>query len=236
MDYYSLGIDKLDENIKGIHSGSNIMLIGPPMCGKEAIIKNIVYNGLKEGDAAVIVTTGEPGENVINWFIDNNLEIPMDNLGIVDCVTKTLGVSTTDTDNIKRASSPVDLTGIGVKISQFLEYFWMKKKIRKTRLCMVSLSVILMYSNIQTVFRFLHVFTGRVKAAGAIGLYVVEEGMHDEQAIATLKQLFDGVIEIKQEHDSHYIRVIGFGQKPSPWYEYNIEGAQLLLKDELGDE
>jgi KaiC/GvpD/RAD55 family RecA-like ATPase len=236
MEYYSLGIDKLDKNIKGIRSGSNIMLIGPPMCGKEDIIKNIVYNGLKVGEAAVIVTTGEPGENVINWFIDNNLEIPMDNLGIVDCVTKTLGVSTTDTNNIKRASSPVDLTGIGVKISQFLEDFWMKKKIRKTRLCMVSLSVILMYSNIQTVFRFLHVFTGRVKNAGAIGLYVVEEGMHDKQAIATLKQLFDGVIEIKQKQDNHFIRVIGFGQKPSPWYEYNIDGTELLLMDELDDE
>ena len=231
MEGYSLGIDKLDENIKGIRSGSNIMMIGPPMSGKEAIINDIVYSGLKSGDAAVIVTTREPGENVIDWFDYNNLEIPLDHLGIVDCVTKTLGVPTSETDNIKRASSPVDLTGIGVKISQFLEDFWMKKNIRKTRLCIVSLSTILMYSNIQTVFRFLHVFTGRVKAAGAIGIYVVEEGMHDSQAIATLKQLFDGIIEIKQEQDNHYIRIVGLGKKPSPWYEYSLDGAHIQLKE-----
>lgn len=231
MDEYSLGIEKLDENINGIRAGSNIMLIGPPMSGKETIINNLVYNGLKEGDAAVIVTTREPGENVIEWFEYNNLEIPMEHLGIVDCVTKTLGVPTADTTNIKRASSPVDLTGIGVKISQFLEEFWMKKNIRKTRLCINSLSTILMYSNIQTVFRFLHVFTGRVKAAGAIGIFVVEEGMHDEQAIATLKQLFDGVIEIKHENDVHFIRIIGLAQKPSMWYEYDINGAQITLKE-----
>lgn len=229
MDGYFLGLDKLDENIKGIRAGSNIMLLGPPMSGKETIINNIVFNGLKDGEAAVIVTTREPGENVIQWFEYNNLEIPLEHIGIVDCVTKTLGVPTADTVNIKRASSPVDLTGIGVKISQFLENFWMKMNIRKTRLCINSLSTMLMYSNIQTVFRFLHVFTGRVKAAGAIGIYVVEEGMHDDQAIATLKQLFDGIIEVKQENDDHLIRVVGLGKKSSPWYKYSIDGADLVL-------
>ena len=229
MDGYFLGLDKLDENIKGIRAGTNIMLIGPPMSGKETIINNIVFNGLNNGEAAVIVTTREPGESVLQWFEYNNLEIPSEHIGIVDCVTKTLGVPTADTFNIKRASSPVDLTGIGVKISQFLEDFWMKKNIRKTRLCINSLSTMLMYSNIQTVFRFLHVFTGRVKAAGAIGIYVVEDGMHDAQAIATLKQLFDGILEVKQEDDDHFIRVVGMGLKPSPWYRYTIEGANLVL-------
>ncbi|MCL7412217.1 MAG: recombinase RecA [ANME-2 cluster archaeon] len=231
MERYSLGIEKLDKNINGIRGGSNIMIIGPPMSGKETIVNNIVYKGLKMGDAAVIVTTREPGENVVDWFNYNNLEIPLDHLGIVDCVTKTLGVPTSDTATIRRASSPVDLTGIGVKISQFLEEFWMKKNIRKTWLCINSLSTILMYSNIQTVFRFLHVFTGRVKASGAIGIYVVEDGMHDTQAVATLKQLFDGVIEIRQENDIYLIRTTGLNQKPSPWYEYTIEGAELVLKD-----
>lgn len=231
MEIYSLGIDKLDENLKGVRGGSNIMIIGPPMSGKETIVNNIVYKGLKIGDAAVIVTTREPGENVVDWFNYNNIDIPMDHLGIVDCVTKTLGVPTSDTAIIRRASSPVDLTGIGVKISQFLEEFWMKKSIRKTWLCINSLSTILMYSNIQTVFRFLHVFTGRVKAAGAIGIYVVEDGMHDNQSVATLKQLFDGVIEIRQENDNNFIRTTGMNQKPSPWYKYTIEGAKLVLVD-----
>ena len=230
MDGYSLGIKELDAHIDGIRNGSNLMLIGPPMSGKETIINNIVHNGLQAGEAAVIVTTRQSGENVIEWYNYNHLEISLERLGIVDCVTKTLGVPTSDTPNIKRASSPVDLTGIGVKISQFLEDFWMKKNIRKTRLCINSLSTILMYSNIQTVFRFLHVFTGRVKAAGAIGIYVVEEGMHDDQAIATLKQLFDGVIEIKHDQDINYIRIAGLGNKPSPWYEYSIEGAKISLK------
>jgi hypothetical protein len=86
-----------------------------------------------------------------------------------------------------------------------------------------------MYSNIQTVFRFLHVFTGRIKSTGALGIYVIESGMHDEQAIATLKQLFDGMIEIKSENDKNFIRVVGLSPKPTPWFEYEIEGANVKI-------
>ena len=134
-----------------------------------------------------------------------------------------------DTENIKRASSPVDLTGIGVKISQFLEDFLVKKKVGRIRLCINSLSTILMYSNLQTVFRFLHVFTGRVKAAGGFGLYVVEDEMHDPQTIATLKQLFDGMIEIKAVGDAYAMRIVGLTSKPTPWFEYGIEGSEVSL-------
>ncbi len=66
-----------------------------------------------------------------------------------------------------------------------------------------------MYSNIQTVFRFMNVFTGRIKEAGALGIFVVDSGMHDDQTIVTLKQLFDCIIEIKEENDKNYIRTVG---------------------------
>ncbi len=230
MSDYTLGIKELDDAIGGIKKGSNIMLIGPPMSGKEAILNYIVYHGTAKNENAVItVTTRESAVHILEWFKENKLILPMPRIGIVDCVTKTLGGAAVESENIKIASSPVDLTGIGVKISQFFEEFYMKKNTRKIQLHINSLSTILMYSNIQTVFRFLHVFTGRIKAAGAIGIYVIDSGMHDEQAIATLKQLFDGMIEIKSENDKNYIRVIGLSPKPTPWFEYEIEGANVKI-------
>ncbi len=75
----------------------------------------------------------------------------------------------------------------------------------------------------------MHVFTGRIKSAGAIGIYVIESGFHNEQEIATLKQLFDGMIEIKSENDKNFIRVVGLSSKPTPWFEYEIEGANLKV-------
>ncbi|MDL5502955.1 MAG: recombinase RecA, partial [Candidatus Methanoperedens sp.] len=142
-------------------------------------------------NAVVTVTTRESANHILELFREHKIELPLSRIGIVDCVTKTLGVASVENENIKIASSPVDLTGIGVKISQFFEEYFRKKSIQKTQLHINSLSTILMYSNIQTVFRFLHVFTGRIKAQGSLGIYILESGMHDEQAISTLKQLFD---------------------------------------------
>jgi len=36
--------------------------------------------------------------------------------------------------------------------------------------------------------------------------------MHSEQAMATLKQLFDGIVEIESKNDKNYIRVVGCRQ------------------------
>lgn len=186
---------------------------------------------VKIENSAIIVSTREPGERVFGWFSQHNPDIPMSHVGIVDCVTKTLGMGTHDTENIKRASSPVDLTGIGVKISQFFEEFLMKKSMQRTRLCINSLSTIIMYSNIRTVFRFLHVFTGRVKAANALGIYVVESEMHDPQTIATLKQLFDGIIEIKASGGGYAMQVVRLLSKPTPWFDYEINGVNISIKE-----
>ncbi len=230
MTDYSIGIKELDDAIDGIRKGSNIMLIGPPMSGKEIILYNIMYHGAAKKDNGVItVTTRESAAHILEWFNENNLNLPLSRIGIVDCISKTLSGTAVENENIKIASSPVDLTGIGVKISQFFEEFFMKKNIQKNQLHINSLSTILMYSNIQTVFRFLHVFTGRIKAAGALGIYVIESGMHDEKSIATLKQLFDGMIEIKSENDENFIRVVGLSPKPTPWFEYEVERSNVRI-------
>ncbi len=183
--------------------------------------------GLREGEAGILISTKDTGDLVTAWFKDRGIDIeePSCHCGIVDCVSKTLRMDTQvkDTEKVLMVSSPVDLTGISVRVNDLLERFWMKKQIKKVRIVIESLSTLLMYSNIQTVFRFLHVFTGRVRSAGAVGVYTVEEGMHDPQAITTLKQLVQGVVEIKEEGDKRLLRAVGINPAPTQWYEYKID-------------
>ena len=230
MRDYTLGIKEMDNAIGGIRKGSNIMMIGPPMSQKEVILYNIMYHGIeKNEDAVIAVTTHESATHIMEWFKENKLLIPLSIFGIVDCITESIGLAASETESIKIVSSPADLTGIGVRISQFFEDFLIKKKILKIQLHINSLSGILMYSNIQTVFRFMHISTGRIKAAGALGIFVVDSGMHDDPTIITLKQLFDGVIEIKEENDKNYIRTVGLSSKPTSWLEYEVEGGKLRI-------
>jgi hypothetical protein len=64
-----------------------------------------------------------------------------------------------------------------------------------------SLSTLLMYSDLQTVFRFLHVFTGRVQSVDGLGLFSIDSTAHDDQSLNTLKQLFDGIVNVPEDDE-----------------------------------
>ncbi|MCE8424877.1 MAG: recombinase RecA [Candidatus Methanoperedens sp.] len=225
---YSLGIKELDDAIGGIKKGSNIILMGHPMSGKEVILNHAMHASLTRNEnAAIIVSTREPAMNIVERF-RRNKSFSLSRIGLVDCVSKTLEDEAFENGNIKKVISPADLTSIGVKISQFFEDFF-GKNINNIQLHINSLSIILMYSNIQTVFRFLHILTGRIKVMGALGIYVVDSGVHDLQTIATLKQLCDGIIEVKSENDRNLLRIVGLSTLPTSWYEYEIEEEKLKI-------
>lgn len=226
---YSLGIKELDEVIGGIKKGSNIMLIGPSMCGKEVILNHAMQGSLTGNEnAAIIVTTREPAMHMMERF-KRNKSCLLSKIGFVDCVSKSIQHEAVENGNIRIVISPADLTNIGVKISQFIQDFFVRRNIKKIQLHFNSLSIILMYSNIQTVFRFLHILTGRIKEMGALGIYVVDSGVHSQQTIATLKQLCDGIIEVKFENDRNFIRIVGLSSLPTSWFEYKIEGEKLEI-------
>lgn len=183
-----------------VSPGSNLLVAGPPMTGKRSLALDLLAEGTNSGEGAIVVTTKDSAEKVLDDYATRVPELEQYPIGIVDCVTQQRGGSDVeDSERIKYASSPVDMTGIGIKLSEFLEAFYEQRGIRNNRILLHSISTLLMYSNLQTVFRFLHVFTGRVQSADALGLYVIDETAHDDQTMNTLKQLFDGVIEVEED-------------------------------------
>jgi len=226
------GKSNLDELLGGvIKREANIMLIGPPMSGKKIISNYLMYHGAAKNENAVIeVNTYEPGYLILERLKESKSNLTLSKVGIVDCITEMIGIDSYEDESIKIASSPFDLTDIGIKISQYFEKFFEQKNIRKIQLNIDSLSTLLMYSNIKTVFRFLQVFTGRIKAAGGLGIYVIESGVHDLHEIATLSQLFDGMIEIKSETDKNFLRIVGLSPKPTQWLEYEITNLRISGK------
>ncbi|CAG1000501.1 putative sensor histidine kinase pdtaS [Methanosarcinales archaeon] len=230
LNNYFLGLKELDDAIGEMKKGSNLLLIGPSLTGKEAILNQIISYGATEKDNAVMmVTTREPGIQILDYLKNMTPDLPLSNVGIVDCVSQMFDNNIVETKNIKIVNSPVDLTGIGVKISQFFEDFYIKKNIFNIQLHINSLSTIMMYSNLQTVFRFLNVYTGRIRAAGGLGIYVIESGVHDEKSIATLKQLCDGLIEVKSEKDRNFLRIVIYSGKSTPWFEYEILNGKIKI-------
>ena len=179
MHRYNPGLRELDDAIGGIEGGTNVMLIGPPMCGKRALLNSIMAGGLRSGETVVLADTRVPGRDA--------LERPKPPEGAL------IGVD---------EPGPADAGHV--------------------RLCIDSLSTILMYSKLTTVFRFMHVIAGQVAMHRNLGVYIVDENMHDPHTIATLKQLFNAVLQAKGESDRTFLRAIGFTPRPRPCFEYEV--------------
>ncbi|THE66193.1 recombinase RecA [Salinadaptatus halalkaliphilus] len=190
----SVPVDEIDP-------GTNVLVAGPPMTGKRSLVFENLVRGLEQGEGSIVVTTKDSADKVLDEFT-GQAESDGSNIGVVDCVTKQRGIGTVDDDpRIKYASSPVDMTGIGIKLSEFLQEFYEGRNVTENRVLLHSVSTLLMYSDLQTVFRFLHVFTGRIQSADALGLYVIDSTAHDDQTMNTLKQLFDGIITLEADTD-----------------------------------
>lgn len=184
---------------KSVDPGTNILISGPPLSGKRRLAMEALAHGGNNGDGAVIVTTRDSSDRVLADF-RSLLDSPDDaHIGVVDCVTQHQGRSATDTEHVKHASSPVDMTGIGIKFSEFVENFYTERNVKKNRVAIDSLSTLLMYSDLQTVFRFMHVLTSRIEDADAIGIHVIESTAHDAETMNTLKQLFDGMVTVDED-------------------------------------
>jgi len=196
-----------------VDPGTNILVSGPPLTGKRKLAFDILAHGVSTDEGAVIVTTRDSSERVLADFRSQLTDPPAEDVGVVDCVTQHQGRSASDTSSVKYASSPVDMTGIGIKFSEFVEEFYSERNVKKNRIALDSLSTLLMYSDLQTVFRFMHVFTSRIEDASALGVHVIESTAHDTEAMNTLKQLFDGLVEVSPDRD---VSVNMTGVDPGP--------------------
>jgi len=170
-----------------VPTGSNLLVVGPPLTGKRRLAYEVLAHGVDRDQGALVVTNTDPATRIrdeLRPFPDGA------RVGIVDCVTKHQGGTPTES-NVHYASSPEDMTGVGIGVSAFLNRL---RDADGNRTVLTSLTTLLVYSNLQTVFRFLHVFVTRVENARGIGLYVLHESVHDDGAVSTLNRLFDGVV------------------------------------------
>lgn len=181
-----------------VEPGTNLLVTGPPLTGKRSLSLDILAEGTGRGDGAIVVTTKDSADRMLREF-DRRFPYEDYPVAVVDCVTRQQGVNDVrDDERVKYTSSPVDMTGIGIKLSEFLQAFYADQGVERNRILVHSLSTLLMYSDLQTVFRFLHVFTGRIQSVDGLGLFCIDSTAHDERTMNTLKQLFDGIITTRE--------------------------------------
>ncbi len=212
--------DVLDVEVaSSVPPGSSVLVSGPAMTGKEALTFDILADGVREREGAVVVTTGDRAGDVVGTIESRAPGVAGHQLGIVDC----RGEGPGDSDGhsgayVHHAGSPSDLTGMGVGITNSFERI-QDAGFDEGRLALSSLSTMLTYADEQTVFKFCHVLSERLDGAGFLGLFTIDSSAHDDRTLQIITQAFDGLVEIREASGTREARVKGLRPDPSEWVE-----------------
>lgn len=214
MDY-DLGAILPPSLVSEVAPGSNLLLSGPSMGGKRRLLLEVLAHGASKGEGSVVVTTNDPASDILDDYRSIRA-ISEEYVRVIDCVGSGGGTDA-DEDLTSSVSSPGDLTGIGIEFSEVAKEA-NADGIERLRIGFDSITPLLMYVDLQRLFRFLHVFTSQIQSNDWLGLFAIDPSSHDEQTVNTINQLFDGIVDIRlPEEGGREARVRGVTSSPTEW-------------------
>lgn len=205
--------------ISEIPSGTSLLISGPPMVGKQALAIDVLAAGHRAGDGIMVITTGGRTTDVID-DLDRRVEtLDREHIGVIDCSGSDGQRAIADVAT-HRVSSPSDLTGISIGTAKLFEHF-STYDISNVRHGLISVSTLLQYLEVETVFKFLHVYTRRISETDGLGVFTLDSGSHDAQTVNTIKGEFDGLIELRETDDGEREgRIRGFTTASTGWQRF----------------
>lgn len=202
--------------VAALDPGTNVLVSGPPMEWARDFALDLLAAG--QGlDGILIITTQDRAATCIEKIQERLPELDTGRIGVVDCSGSSEQAAIREIST-QRVGSPGDLTGISIATAKILHQF-SEQDIDDVRHGLVSVSTMLQYLELETVFKFLHVYTRRIEDTGGFGIFTVNANAHDPQAIGTITGECDGVIDLREQDDgSRELRVRGFGTTASGWH------------------
>ncbi|MFW5919477.1 MAG: RAD55 family ATPase, partial [Halanaeroarchaeum sp.] len=203
--------------VSEVDPGTNLLLSGPSLSGKRDLMLEVLTHGVSLGEGGVVVTTNDPATDIYQDFRSVR-EVDGDYLRFIDCVSSQSGGSR-EVEGVKSVSSPGDLTGIGIEFSEIAREA-STAGVDQLRIGFDSITPLLMYVDLQRLFRFLHVFTRQIQSNDWLGLFTIDPSSHETQTVNTINQLFDGIVDVRLPEDGgREARVRGITSSPTDWVE-----------------
>ena len=91
------------------------------------------------------------------------------------------------------SANPNDVTGLGMRLNNYLGDHDPDNQLV---VCFDSLTQMLQFADVQSVFKFVHMFTGQLREVDAIGHFHMDPDAHDAQTVSRLKPAFNDAIQI----------------------------------------
>lgn len=167
--------------------GVSLLMSGNSTATNERLLDVVTPN---EGERSIVITTNSGAKTVINELERRGAN--RDQLGIIDCTNADVDIQDVP---VRQLNSPGDLTGISLEFAKLFDGNTGSEPVR-ARIGFASVSTALMYTELRTMFRFLHVFTARIRSGDMLGVFSLDPSMHDEKAHNTIRAVFDSEAQI----------------------------------------
>ncbi|MGD1004459.1 MAG: hypothetical protein ABR887_03485 [Methanoregulaceae archaeon] len=233
MYNFKSGISQIDQVTGGFESGTNFLILAPSM----SLAEELAFSLTKPfpGEYAIVLSTNDRASEIVEAFKMMNIDKRY--VGIIDAITKSSIPGITDTNRLMFVASPTDLTGIGIKFSKMVELIFDGEFSDgesglfppPIRFCVNSISTLLMYRKLEVLYQFLHVLTSKVKKIDGVCFYLLNNESFDEKTISLIKQLMNGVVEVKIDQNNQYLRIQGLKGVSSDWMKFLMQKGQVVI-------
>lgn len=175
---------------------STLVLESVTDTGSDATRRRLVAPVVRRDSRLLCVGTSSPREAVYRWISKG--EDPPSETTIVTVGEETRGGTSAETVTsgrvrVEPVRHPGNLTELGITITDTVTEWDGAPGV----VCFDALTTLLQYAELNEVYQFLHVLVARLEGAGVASFYRIDVNAHEEQTIATLRQLFDSVARIE---------------------------------------
>lgn len=233
MYIFKSGIEQIDTVTGGFDAGTNYLVLAPSMSLAQDLA--LALTKPLTGEYAIVLSTNDRAAEVIDAF--KVMSVDKRYVGTIDAITKSSTPGIPDTNRLMFVASPTDLTGIGIKFSKMVELIFDGDFSDgeaglfppPIRFCVNSISTLLMYRKMEVLYQFLHVLTSKLKKIDGVGFYLLNNESFDEKTISLIKQLMNGVIEVKVQDGANYLRIAGMKGVNTEWLQFTIAKGQVVI-------
>jgi KaiC/GvpD/RAD55 family RecA-like ATPase len=218
VSVYDIDATLPDGSVDSLPAGTNVLITGPAMVGKRELAFQLLAAGHEEGEGVLCVTTSASASTMLDEFDRRVPTLDRDRVAIVDCSG---GDSQQAIREIatERVSSPGDLTGISISTAKLVQRF-SERDVSNIRHGLVSISTLIQYINLSTVFKFLHIYTSRIEDTNGLGIFTLDSTSHDPKTVNTITSEFDCVIELRETESGRDVRVKGLPGVSRSWQKF----------------
>lgn len=181
-------------------SGSNLIVTGPAGVGKSGFCNNLLRESLEKGVNVIYVALDASPKYIKQRVLEQCQKCSFEAFTFIDGYSWLLKKG----NERYQVSHLNNLSELSVKIFDAEN----ECKERPFILFFDSISTLFIYNSENEITRFLQVNMARIKESNSLGLWTVEEGIHQPAFYNSLRHIADGVIEMRFEEDRELRRFI----------------------------